>query len=485
MSSLEPIERRILILAPVGRDTEVISGVVAGVVAAREGVDNIQRLMSEIGRGAAAAIVSEEALSQGARALALDFIQSQPPWSDFPFVVLLAKRAGPIPEAVKSVLSALGNVVLLERPLSADTLASAAASAIRARARQYDAREVLTQREAAADQLACFNRDLESRVDERTRALAQANDRLLAEVLERERAQKAVVQAQKLEALGRITGGVAHDFNNVLSVIMGNVELIAMVSPDAKIKARASAAQAACKRGAKLTSQLLSFARNQSLHLQSLSISDLFENVGELARPILGPRIELVFHLDDDVSSVVGDPSQLEMALLNLAINSRDAMGGAGRVIFHANRSTPPEGALPEGSYVRIAVADNGVGMSPEVAAKVFEPFFTTKGVGKGTGLGLSQVYGMAEQSGGAVYVRSRLGKGTVIEIWLRAAQGLPASEQPVAFDKHALAGLKVLVVEDDPAVRAGIVDALLTLGCDVSQASGGAEGVAALASET
>ena len=474
-------EDRVLVLAPQGRDAEVIAGVVRGDGAECDIVLNAEALVDAMGQGAAAAIVSEEALSGRALARIAARLAVQEPWSDFPFVVLLAKRFGAAPAQLKATLSALGNVILLERPLSVETLATAAASARRARVRQYQAREVLAQRAAVADELASLNAHLEARVAERTRALAQANDRLTAEVMERERAQQAMAQAQKLEFLGRFTGGVAHDFNNLLNVIQGNMELIGMTSREASTIARAKTAQSACRRGAKLTGQLLSFARNQSLDLRPLAVAPLFEDVAELARPLLGRDIAVDMAVDPGVDSVLADASQMEMALLNLMINARDAMDGRGRLRLHAARARPADGALPDGDYVRIAVTDDGPGMSPEIAAKVFEPFFTTKGVGKGTGLGLSQVYGMARQSGGGAFVHSVPGAGATVEVWLPAVLDAAVAQQADEVDVHTLRGLKVLVVEDDAFVRAGIVDALLAFGCDVSQAPGGQEALALL----
>ena len=474
-------EDRVLVLAPQGRDAEVIAGVVRGDGAECDIVLNAEALVDAMGQGAAAAIVSEEALSGRALARIAARLAVQEPWSDFPFVVLLAKRFGAAPAQLKATLSALGNVILLERPLSVETLATAAASARRARVRQYQAREVLAQRAAVADELASLNAHLEARVAERTRALAQANDRLTAEVMERERAEQAMAQAQKLEFLGRFTGGVAHDFNNLLNVIQGNMELIGMTSREASTIARAKTAQSACRRGAKLTGQLLSFARNQSLDLRPLAVAPLFEDVAELARPLLSRDIALDMAVDPGVDSVLADASQMEMALLNLMINARDAMDGRGRLRLHAARARPADGALPDGDYVRIAVTDDGPGMSPEIAAKVFEPFFTTKGVGKGTGLGLSQVYGMARQSGGGAFVHSVPGAGATVEVWLPAVLDAAVARQADEVDVHTLRGLKVLVVEDDAFVRAGIVDALLAFGCDVSQAPGGQEALALL----
>lgn len=481
MPTIERRELRVLILAPRPRDADVIASVLTREGVDAEAVSGASELFAEIQRGAAAGVICEESLSPLAINALSDWTETQDPWSDFPFVILLAKRTTRISLALKESLSRMGNVVLLERPLSAETLASSAISALRARKRQYQAREVLGQRLTLADELALLNESLEERVNARTVALAQANDRLAAEVMERERAQNAALQAQKLESLGRLTGGVAHDFNNVLSVVMSSVELIGLLSKDESIKARARMAQEACKRGAKLTGQLLSFARNQSLELRPVRVRALFDNLMALARPTLGADIDLKLHVGEEVDCVMGDASQLEMALLNLSINARDALEGRGRLTLHASRCEAPRDKLPEGDYIRIAVSDNGAGMSAEVAAKVFDPFFTTKGVGKGTGLGLSQVYGMTEQSGGAVVVHSQPGSGTVVEIWLLAVNGETPRGLDALVARPTLAGLKVLVVEDDAAVRAGLVDALLAFGCHVSQASSGEDGLAAL----
>ncbi|TWI69494.1 phospho-acceptor domain-containing protein [Pseudoduganella lurida] len=482
MSGANPAEQRVLVLAPHGRDAEVIGRVVGRDGVACETVPDLAALTEQVAAGAAAAIVAQEALVGGDAAHLQEWLQNQPPWSDFPFVVLLSTRAGTLPPRLRAAIGALGNVVLLERPLSAETLGSAADSALRARRRQYQARQVLAEREEVSGQLVALNATLEARVDERTRALAQANDRLTAEVIGREKAQQAMVQFQKMESLGRLTGGVAHDFNNLLNIVQGTMELILMMSKDDAVRARAQTAKAACERGAKLTAQLLTFARNQTLDLRPLPVAPLFDAVTELARPLLGHSIELLCSIGPDVDCVLADASQMEMALLNLVINARDAMPEGGRLIMRASRGKPPDALLTKGDYVRLAVSDNGAGMPEDVMAKVFEPFFTTKGVGKGTGLGLSQVYGMAQQSGGIARIESAPGHGTTVEIWLPAATAEAAERQPEPAARNALQGARVLVVEDDELVRTGMVDALLALGCEVTQAASGDEAVTMLA---
>jgi len=486
-------DERILILAPHGRDAEVICSVLAQDGAACAVMPDFAALAAAIDDGAGTALVAEEAL-HGIDAASLHaWLARQEPWSDFPFVILLARQIGLPQNGARARLDQLGNIILLERPLNAQTLRSAAGSALRARRRQYQVRELLAERERSAatlrqsrQDLLSLNETLESRIEERTRALAQANDRLMNEVIERERVQQAMVQLQKMEAIGRLTGGIAHDFNNLLNVVQGSMDLILMLSKDEVARQRAEIARRACQRGGKLTGQLLAFARNQNLDLRQAGVEALFEGVRELVATSVGSAIRLRFEVEPDCPSVLADANQMEMALLNLAINARDALdGGGGELSFHAGRAPAPEGLLPDGDYVRIAVSDTGPGMPPELVAKVFEPFFTTKEVGKGTGLGLSQVYGMARQSGGAARILSAPGAGTTVEIWLRSwdggQAGMQAEATPAAL-AHARNGARILVVEDDAIVRESMVSSLEAFGHTVTQAADGEAGLQALA---
>ncbi len=480
-------EERILIFAPRGRDAEVMSSVLTHAGFLCRTVDSFERFVADIAEGAGAAIVAQEALQAADSAVLRAWLERQEHWSDFPFVVLLSQSSGLAADGAHERLGELGNVVLLERPLNVQTLRSAALSALRARRRQYQARGVLLDRERTAlslrqsqEALVHLNETLEARIVERTRALAQANDRLMNEVIERERVQQAMVQFQKMEAVGRLTGGIAHDFNNLLNVVQGSMDLILMLSKDEVAKQRAEVARRACQRGGKLTSQLLAFSRNQSLDLRPLDVNTLFEGVRELVATSLGSSIRLSFTVDGAVANVMADTNQMEMALLNLAINARDAMDGGGELHFTAAQARPPEGLLPAGEYVRIAVTDSGEGMPPDVAARVFEPFFTTKGVGKGTGLGLSQVYGMAQQSGGAARILSEQGVGTTVEIWLPAAKGAhqAAPANAPAAPETPRPGVRILVVEDDDFVRESMVESLQALGHTVAQAPDGETGL-------
>jgi len=234
------------------------------------------------------------------------------------------------------------------------------------------------------------------------RKVGEATEELLA-------AQEQLRQSQKMEALGQLTGGIAHDFNNLLTVIVGGVDIIAKRAPDPKLKRYAENALAAAERGARLTAQLLAFSRVQRLEVRPTLVTPLIHNMRPLLRNVLGPGIEKRFDLDDAAMPVLADPTQLEVAVLNLAINARDAMPDGGVLTF----STRPvkiagDPEIVDGDYVELTIADTGIGMPPEVADRAFEPFFTTKEVGKGTGLGLSMVYGMARQSGGIWRSRKR-----------------------------------------------------------------------------
>jgi PAS domain S-box-containing protein len=314
--------------------------------------------------------------------------------------------------------------------------------------------------------------------------LAEARD-----ITELKAAQEQLRQSQKMEALGQLTGGIAHDFNNLLTVVVGGLDIIAKRADDPKLKRYAANALAAAERGARLTGQLLAFSRVQRLEVRPIPVAPLIEEMRPLLRNVLGPGIEKRFELDHEALPVMADPTQLEVAILNLAINARDAMPDGGVLTIGTRRlrvDNDPE--LAVGDYVELSIADTGSGMSEEVAARAFEPFFTTKDVGKGTGLGLSMVYGMARQSGGSARLISQPGAGTTIKLLFRvadqaaavaASRGHEAAEaaEPV---EHA----SVLVIDDDPDVRGFIVASLEEQGFRVQEASDGRKGLKALAQQ-
>ncbi len=278
----------------------------------------------------------------------------------------------------------------------------------------------------ARDALEALNAELENRVAERTRELAAANERLRAEIMERERTGEQIRQLQKMEALGQLTGGIAHDFNNLLTAILGGLEVTRLRIEDPRTLRMIDSSVSAAQRGAKLIAQLMAFARRQNLELDYLPINDLLQEMRELLERSVGSAVTLTFDFAPDVWPVLADASQVQTAVLNLAINARDAMpeGGALRI---ATGNTlirgPVDGTdVPPGDYATLSVEDTGTGMSDEVKGRLFEPFFTTKELGKGTGLGLAQVYGFVRQSGGDVRVDSVLGRGTKITILLPKA---------------------------------------------------------------
>jgi signal transduction histidine kinase/ActR/RegA family two-component response regulator len=481
------VELRILVHAPRGRDAAVVRMVLSGHGIATHVCQSQEQLLDAMAEGGAAAILTEEALPELlADDKLLQWLAAQPPWSDFPFVVLATKREGRRATKDVDTLQSLGNMILLERPLNAETLVSAAQSAVRERGRQYVTRQHLDEISQTRNQLERLNVELEQRIALRTRELASANDRLMKEIAERERAQAALTQVQKMEAIGRLTGGIAHDFNNLLHVVNMNLELVSMYAKEEKVKPVVERAKSAAKRGSKLTGQLLSFARSQSLLPRLVHVNKLLLGLRDLLEISAGPGVEVVLELCEEPNPVVVDPSQLEMAVLNLAVNSRDAMPSGGRLtISTCNHSRQQaEGDLEAGDYLVVSVTDTGAGIPPQLLGKVFDPFFTTKPVGSGTGLGLSQVYGFARQSGGLAIVRSEMGQGTTVEMHfpLAPADAVEAREQsPPQVQRAAGPARKILVVEDDADVRRVIVECLGLIGYSVSEAPNGTEGLAVL----
>lgn len=479
-------ELRVLIHAPRGRDAAVVQAVLQQQGIASEICASEQALMTALPEGAASVILTEEALPTLLADDRLDlWLKNQPPWSDFPFVVLASKREGRRADKDFRSLHSLGNLVLLERPLNAETLASAAESAVRARRRQYAAREHLDELKRTRGELERLNRELEDRILTRTKELSSANDRLMKEINERERAQAALTQVQKMEAIGRLTGGIAHDFNNLLHVVNMNLELVSLYAKEEKVKPVVDRAKSAARRGARLTNQLLSFARSQSLLPKLTRVNMLINGMKDLLEISVGSGIEVEFDLCEEDASVVLDASQLEMAILNLAVNSRDAMPEGGKLkITTGTRFLDADRDLPEGDYVLVSVTDTGTGIPSNVLPKVFDPFFTTKPVGRGTGLGLSQVYGFARQSAGVARIRSLEGEGTTVEMFFPEADAEVEEETAVrqAPAVPALAGAcHILVVEDDPDVRRVIVECLSLIGYKVTEAANGGEALTQL----
>ncbi len=580
----------LLVLAPFGRDAPVICRLLAHAGVRAEAVDSLQALCGRLGDSAAVVMTDEALAGEPPGALAgeppgalLDWVSRQPPWSDLPFIVLVNKRSASRGGRLAATLDGLGNVVLLERPLNADTLASAAHSALRARRRQLAMRDLTD--------------TLESRVEQRTRALTESEawfravfegfpecvfviratpdglryedlnpvgeryadasrqrvvgeplgamvdagsaaelgealrrcldtratvnvtqewrhragagtfdvtltpmpdgdgrtDRVLGiarDVTERNMLEARLRQAQKLEAIGQLTGGVAHDFNNLLQVVLSGLTLLERVQEPERRRRLTESVRRAAQRGGDLTKRLLTVARRQALRPEPVDLGAwLQDGAGELLTRALRGDIEIVFDVPAGLPAVEVDLAELELALLNLAVNARDAMERGGAVTISAAAVTL-DGADGvddlSGAFVRLSVTDTGTGMDAETLGRVFEPFFTTKEVGKGTGLGLAQVYGFARQSGGGVKLRSAPGQGTTVSLLLpvsvRAAAALDTA--PASAPEHPSSGAAVLVVEDDEDVAALVVDMLEQLGHCPARVTTGMAALGALSNE-
>ena len=584
-----PRPERGLIVAPIGRDSEVAAEVLAESRIRSVGCRTIERLVEELDRGAGFVLITEEALlGSDPRALSA-WIKAQPEWSDMPFI-LLTHRGGGLernPDAGR-FLTMLGNVTFLERPFHPTTLVSLAQSALRGRRRQYDARAQLEQLqeredhfrhtvelnplvawtatpEGEIDQMAprwlewtgrsgiggdvksathpddvgpglaawlhsCKTGtpfDVETRLRMKDRSwrwmhsramprrdgqgniikwygttedihvrkaieedlrqsradLQRANETLEARVEERTREHESALaklhEAQKLETLGQLTGGVAHDFNNLLTPVIGNLDLIRRRLPEGDKSHRLidGALQAASRAGT-LVQRLLAFARRQDLQPRAVEIGALLDGMTDLLQRSIGPTVKVLFDSPPGLPAARVDPNQLELAILNLAINARDAMPAGGTLRIEARSLTvETDDRLAPGEYVGISVRDTGSGMTPETLARAIEPFFSTKGVGQGTGLGLSMVHGLAAQLGGRLDLTSEVGKGTAATIWLPVATGLPAAETP---DSSAITlarrAATIMLVDDEDLVRLGTSELLGDLGYEVVQASSGAE---------
>jgi PAS domain S-box-containing protein len=319
--------------------------------------------------------------------------------------------------------------------------------------------------------------ELERLVGERTRSLAAANDRLTAEIAERQRTEEALLQAQKLEAVGQLTSGVAHDFNNLLTGVLGNLELLERRLKSQESLRRLRAARLAAERGARLTHQLLAFSRKQRLAPTPLDLNRLVSEASDMLFRTIGATVRIETVLTEGLWPALVDPTQTELVLLNLAINSRDAMPEGGRLTIrtaNVGRGDAPADLAP-GDYVLISVSDTGEGMSEEVLRRAVEPFFTTKEPGKGSGLGLSMVHGVATQSGGALHIDSRPDRGTTVNVYLPRARRVSAASlerEPLSAAAHERA--TIVVVDDDPDVREVAVSSLESLGYHMLAAESG-----------
>ena len=599
--------QRIAIAAPSGRDAAVIAHVLDEAAISSRIETGLDGLVDSLAAGkAGAAIIAEEAFGLDGVAKLSGCLARQPPWSDIP--VLLLARSGQS-RAAHRIADELGNVTILERPLHALALASAARTALRARARQHDAadyiREIATVSERLRDSeraLLNLNARLETRI-----ADALAEKRLLADIVEgtdvfvqvadmefrwlainraaaseferifgirpmvgqsmldvlstkpehrsaveavwgraisgqeftevgefgdsdldrryyemkfnilrdpagqqigayqfvtdvttRITGERQLAEANakmrqmaKIETLGQLTGGVAHDFNNLLTPIVGALDILQRRHAESASSLRLiSGAQQAADRATSLVQRLLAFARQQKLRTEIVDLAKLIDGLRELLRQTLGPGVTLLVDMETGVPPVRIDPAQLELALINLAVNARDAMNDAGALTIAVASSLPPsdDDSPPlSGDHVCLSVTDTGPGMDEDMIEKAIEPFFTTKGVGKGTGLGLSMVHGVVAQFGGNLRLLSPPGAGLRAEIWLPLAKDADQDQADVSRtpDRRELPSLRVLLVDDDDLVRSSLHETLVEMGMDVTDAATAQEALASLSQKT
>ncbi len=477
------LSARALVLAPVGRDAAL-----AAAILTEAGVDSkvcatLSDLLAALEGGAGLALVVDEALRDSDLADLAHWIDAQPSWSDFPFLIL-TQRGGSVERnpVARRLSDTLGNVTFLERPFHPTTLISGVRTALRGRFRQYEARERI-------EEIRQGEVFLERRVLERTAELEAANRQLAAQIAERERVEHELRQAQRLEAVGQLTSGVAHDFNNLLTVIIGNVERLKKTTSDPAVLKRLGMMEEASQRGAKLTAQMLAFSRRQKLEPRPVDLNATVLNMRDMLQSAIGGSVHIEPpRLDPELWPAMIDPTQIELMILNLAINARDAMEVGGALVIGTANVTAGEPDRPEepppGEYVVVSVADTGSGMTPDVLNRVFEPFFTTKDVGKGSGLGLSQVFGVAKQSGGGVKIETSVGFGTTMSVFIPRAHAAVITDGDIQSDnlEAAVVDAVVLVVDDDEAVRDVTSTFLRDLGYRAIEAGSGGSALEQLA---
>ncbi|WP_420851134.1 ATP-binding protein [Rhizobium quercicola] len=348
----------------------------------------------------------------------------------------------------------------------------------------------ITERRRVEDQQRQINETLEERVTKRTAELEEAHAVVMSEVAQREKAEEQLRQALKMEAIGQLTGGVAHDFNNLLMAVLGNLELLRKhVDGDAKAVRLIDGAVQGARRGASLTQRLLAFARRQDLQVGPVDLRKLVSEMEDLLRRSVGSAITLQSEIADDLPPAEADSNQLELALLNLVVNARDAMPDGGTITIRLDVEDRPTATdvLSAGRYLMLSVTDTGIGMEPETLRKAIDPFFSTKELGKGTGLGLSMIHGLAIQLKGALQLSSRPGHGTTAVLRLPVARAsdiaekAPPPEVPTIEKSERSEALRILMVDDDALIAMSTVDMLEDLGHSVVEANSGRQALGVL----
>jgi PAS domain S-box-containing protein len=344
---------------------------------------------------------------------------------------------------------------------------------------EIERENLLEQLAAERTALAELTATLEHRVEQRTADL-------MKEVAAREKAQEQLRQAQKMETIGQLTGGVAHDFNNLLMAVMGNLDLLRKRLPDdPRLQRLVDGALQGAERGASLTQRLLAFARQQDLRAVPVDLSGLVQGMGNLLERSLGPRVALRLDLPEGLPPARIDANQLELAILNLAINARDAMPDGGSIeIKVAKHQVQNDAVLKPGTYLKLSVIDTGAGMTPDILKRAIEPFFSSKPLGKGTGLGLSMVHGLVVQLGGTLELSSAVGKGSTVTMVLPIATSAPEAETPAAAPQQVKRSAVILFVDDDPLIAMSTMEMLEDLGHRVIGASSALHALDILRSE-
>jgi DNA-binding response OmpR family regulator len=342
----------------------------------------------------------------------------------------------------------------------------------------------LVRLQAAEETTRLLNATLERKIDERTRDLHRANIKLVEQIAQRERAEASLLQAQKMEAVGQLTGAMVHDFNNILASMTGYIHLARRMTPDKELRSLLERALAAAERGKRLTARLLAFLRSEHLPTTSIDVRALVLGMSEWMRQTVGSSIAVDVNAPIAQCVAQTDSSQLELAILNLVLNARDAMpaGGSVSIAVSLRRLDEKNGDLEPGEYVVLAVSDSGTGMTAEVAARAFDPFFTTKPLGRGTGLGLAQVYYVARHSGGTARIISVDGEGTTVEVWLAGGQPDEVRAPEAEGEITAGQGEHILLVDDEHDIRSTLARLLSESGYSVETAESGADALAFVA---
>jgi signal transduction histidine kinase len=483
------VSLRALVLAPRGRDSAVAAALIRQAGVGCHACRDLGELVERLDDDAAFVFMTEEAIRNADLKALMQWLAGQPAWSDLPFVLVTDHGGGPERNPIAARwLEALGNVSFIERPFHPMTLMSIVRATVKGRRRQHETRSLLEDLRHSELRLQQTNDQLERRVAERTGQLQHAHDELLAQVAERARTEEQLRHMQKLESIGQLTGGVAHDFNNLLTAVLGNLELLRKRLPaNPSTERLIDGAVQGAQRGAALTQRLLAFARRQALEPLPTDLGELVRGMGDLLHRSLGPSIAIELELPPGLPPALADHNQIELALLNLAVNARDAMPEGGTLaIALSSEQVPAAQDIAAGAYVRLSVTDTGRGMDPQTLSRAIEPFFSTKEVGKGTGLGLSMIHGLALQLKGALRLYSEPWRGTRAELWLPVADGtaVPAGAESTTDVLAGRRHLTLLFVDDDFLISLSTASLLEDLGHTVIKAASGPNALEVLKSD-